>query len=72
MPCNYNCNQGRRCCGCYIADQGLHRHDGPFHDYDPLTTPEEAESWGINFAWAILAVLVIACVVGPLYFGVAQ
>ena len=72
MPCvTQSCQQGRAKCGTpLICEQGLHRHDGPFHHHEPVPTPEEAEGWGITFAWAVLAVLVIACVIGPLYFGV--
>ena len=54
-----------------IQEHGLHRIDGPWHDYaepDVLVTPEEAEGWTI---WVVLvgivlvALFMVALAIGP-------
>ena len=61
MPCLTDCQQGRACKqigvyaknaenniveNCtYIYDEGLHRHDGPFHHHEPVPAQEELFTW---------------------------
>ena len=71
MPCvTQRCNQGRsQCATPLICTPGLHRVHPQERD-EPLYTPEESEGWLVLFLWALVAVLAIACVAGPLYFGI--
>ena len=47
MPCvTQSCQQGRAKCGTpLICEQGLHRHDGPFHHHEPVPAQEELFTW---------------------------
>lgn len=75
MPCvTQSCQQGRKVCQSpLICDAGLHRIDGPFHDYEadePIVSSDQVGGW---LLWLIVVagVAVILAAVGlPLYFGV--
>ena len=76
MPCiSQQCNQGRKLCPSpLICDAGLHRIDGPWHDYAEPEPFTQDDTWGwidnlIDGAWTfgkwlLVALAAIAAVCG--------